>query len=80
LYLTEKKYLFKIDYFSYNYEKYIKNIDDNIDSNIYLVRIYLTNNIIESLNSKINSYLPKKVPNNNEFITYITKIFNIEKI
>ena len=33
------------------------------------------NNIIESINSKINSYLAKRTPYNNEFISYLTKIF-----
>ena len=46
-----KKYLFKIDYSLYNYEDYLKNYDLKTDSNKYLERIFLTNNVNESLNS-----------------------------
>ena len=78
-YLTN--YLFKLDYKTYNYEDYLKYFDDNNDNNKYMDKIYFTNNVIESLNSKINSYLPKKIHYNNEFINCITKIFiNINTI
>ena len=78
-YLTN--YLFKLDYKTYNYEDYLKYFDDNNDNNKYMDKIYFTNNVIESLNAKINSYLPKKIPYNNEFINCITKIFiNINTI
>lgn len=69
-----KKYLFKLDYSLYNYEDYLKNYDPKTDSNKYLERIYFTNNVIESLNAKINSYLPKRITTNYDFINSITKI------
>lgn len=44
----------------YNYDD-ILNIDyNNNTDNKYLEKIYLTNNIMESINAKINFYLPKK--------------------
>ena len=36
--------------------------------------MYTTNNIIESIKSKLNYYLPKKVTNNYSFIKSITKV------
>ena len=68
-----KKYLFKLDYSLYNFEDYLKNYDST-DSNKYLERIYFTNNVIESFNAKINSYLPKKLTSNYDFINSMTKI------
>lgn len=38
-------------------------------------KLYLTNNICESINSKINLYLPKKVTSNSDFVNCLTKIF-----
>ena len=40
-----------------------------------LEKLYLTNNICESINSKINLYLPKKVTSNSDFVDCLTKIF-----
>ena len=40
-------------------------------------KIYITNNIVESINSKINFYLPKKVTSNIDFVkTLINLIVN----
>ena len=44
------------------------------NSNKYLERIYFTNNVIESLNAKINSYLPWRITTNYDFINSMTKI------
>ena len=54
-----KSYLFKLNPDVYNYEELI-NIKSN-NENKYLNKFYTTNNIVESINSKLNYYLPKKV-------------------
>ena len=63
-----KEYLFKLNESTYNYEELIKykneekyqnNYNDNND-NIYFKKLYLTNNICESINAKLNYYLPRK--------------------
>ena len=43
----------------------------------YLQKIYLTNNIEESINLTINYNLPKKITTNNDFITAVENIFII---
>jgi hypothetical protein len=37
-------------------------------------KIYITNNIVESINSKINFYLPKKVTSNIDFVKSLTNL------
>ena len=59
--------MFKKNNEEYNYSNIIKKYYDNEDK---LNRLYLTNNIIESLRSKLDYYLPKQVTN------IVTNIYN----
>ena len=61
-----KRTWFKKGRKDFNYSKVIKEYYNNIK---IIDKIYLTNNIIESLHSKINSYLPK----------YKTTVYNFIK-
>ena len=54
----EKTWL-KKDYKIYNYYAIIDD-NNNDDKNLIMNHIFLTNNIEESLHSKINFYIPKK--------------------
>lgn len=67
-----KKYLFKLNESSYNYEDFL-NYKGNNNFEI-MTKIYFTNNIIENINYKINYYLPKKIINNVDFVNSISKI------
>ena len=67
-----QKYLFKQDYSLYNYEQILNLVSNNLNI-LCTERIYLTNNIFESLNGKIIYYLPKKSTNNLDFVTCINK-------
>ena len=54
-----------------NYQIYIILIKkENIK---YLDKLYLTNNICEAINSRINCYLSKRSENNTDFIEAINK-------
>ena len=55
----EKTWL-KKDYKIYNYYAIIDD-NNNDDKNLIMNHIFLTNNIEESLHSKINFYIPKKI-------------------
>ena len=77
-----KDYLFKLNESTYNYEDLIKykieekkdnNFNENND-NIYFKKLYLTNNISESINTKLNYYLPKKATDNKNFVDSLTKV------
>ena len=46
-----------MDAYLYNYES-ILNLNKNNDNKIIFEKLYLTNNMEESLNAKINYYLP----------------------
>ena len=70
-----KNYLFKLSPTIYNYSKIIEYFKNN-DSNYFLDKLYTTNNICESLNSKISFNLPKK-PN---FVSALTNILTNEKV
>ena len=63
----------------YNYEDILNIVSNDNSDNKYLEKLYLTNNIIESLNAKINFYLPKKPTNNADFINCIIKIIDNSK-
>ena len=67
-----KKYLFKLNESSYNYEDFL-NYKGNNNFEI-MTKIYFANNIVENINSKINYYLPKKITNNVDFVNSISKI------
>lgn len=67
-----ENYLFKLDPSLYNYENLITYKNNN--ENKYIDKLYLTNNVVESINAKLNYYLPKKSTDNNTFITSITKV------
>ena len=70
LYLN--KNIFKLDPHIYNYSKLVEyNIKKNETK--YLEKLYTSNNICESINSKINYNLPKKVSNPEIFINCISK-------
>ena len=69
-----KSYLFKLDYSLYNYYEFI-NIKNDINNKRCNDKIYLTNNICESINAKINYYLPKKLTSNIDFVNCINKLF-----
>ena len=66
-----KNYIFKLDTNIYNYNKLIEYSINN--NNKYLEKLYTTNNICESINSKLNYYLPKKVITVDNFIESISK-------
>ena len=55
-------------YFKDN-EYYIKDNKKSLDT------LYISNNICESINAKINFYLPKKITSNFNFVNVLTKIF-----
>ncbi len=67
------KYIFKIVNNGYNYSKIINEYFEG--NNRSIEKLYLTNNICESINAKINFYLPKKVTSNYDFINTLTKVF-----
>ena len=70
-----KNYFFKLNETVYNYEKIIYNQQgDIIEDNKFLNKLYLTNNVSESINSKLNYYLPKRATNNKDFVESISKI------
>ena len=68
-------FLFKLDDNQFNYEDLINyhNKENKIYDNLKL-RLHFTQNIIESLNGKINYYYPKRSTNNVTFINSISKI------
>ena len=68
-----KDYWFTKDYNEYNYSKFINLYKNN---NIALEKFYVTNNIIESLHSKLNYYSSKSKSNKYNFISCMEKIFN----
>ena len=68
-----KNYLFKLSPTIYNYSKIIEHFKNN-DINHFLDKLYTTNNICESLNSKISFNLPKKPTNNFNFVNALTNI------
>ena len=57
----------------YNYSKIINEYFEG--NNRSIEKLYLTNNVCESINSKINFYLPKKATSNYDFINALTKVF-----
>ena len=69
-----QKYIFKIINEGYNFEKLINEYYEK-NNKKSLEKLYFTNNICESINSKINFYLPKKITTNYDFITNLSKIF-----
>lgn len=68
-----KNFIFKLDPSIYNYSKLIEYFQKD-NSNKYLDMLNTTNNICESINSKLNFYLPKKATNNSSFIKSISKV------
>ena len=68
-----KNYLFKLSPTIYDYSRIITHFK-NYDSNYFLDKLYTTNNICKSLNSKISCNLPKKPTNNFNFIIALTNI------
>ena len=54
-----KNYLFKLDGKIYNYSEIINHFRNKNDER-FIEKLYTTNNICESLNSKINFYLPNE--------------------
>lgn len=57
----------------YNYSKFIEKYKKNKQA---LAILYTSNNIIESLHSKINFNIPKSIPNKINYINYMKNIFN----
>ena len=43
-------------------------------------KIYLTNNISESINQKLNFYLPKRATNNKDFVVSVSNVLNNNNI
>ena len=68
-----KNYIFKIINNGYNYSKIINEYLEG--NNRSIEKLYLTNNICESINSKINFYLPKRVTSNYDFVNTLSKVF-----
>ena len=72
-------YLFKLNPQIYNYSELI-NYFKSKDNMLYLENLYTSNNICESINSKLNYYLPKRTTNNYDFIKSIGKVLLNNKI
>jgi len=72
-----KNYLFKLDPKIYNYTEIINYFKNN-SSNQYLKFLYTTNNICETINSKLNHYLPKQSTTNYNFVQSIIKVISNE--
>ena len=66
-----KGYWLKKDYNDYNYSKFINLYKNN---NIALAKFYITNNVIESLHSKLNYYSSKSISNKYNFIICMKNI------
>ena len=43
-------------------------------------KIYITNNNVESINSKINYYLPKNITSNINFVQFLTNLIANNKL
>ena len=67
-----KNYCFKKNNNIYNYSEFIKKYSNEKK---YMNKIYITNNIVESIHGKINYYLPKHITNVFNFLNCINKIF-----
>ena len=67
-----KNYWFKKPNNIYNFSEFFKKFKGNKK---YLDKIYLTNNIVESIHGKLNYYLPKHITNSFNFINAINNIF-----
>ena len=59
---------------SHNFIIYCNEQGKIKEDNKFLNRLYLTNNVSESINAKLNYYLPKRATNNKDFITSLSKI------
>ena len=69
-----ENYIFKLNPEIYNYEELLKLYYTNKNKNKkYLDKLYLTNNICEAINSRINYYLPKRSANNADFVETLNK-------
>ena len=64
-----------INYDLFNYSILLKYKINNDGENSYLKSFYVTNNIAESLHSKINKYLPKNYTSPENFVVAMKKIF-----
>ena len=60
-----QNFWFKKNISNYNYSYFIEKFKENDTA---LKKLYLTNNILESLHSKINYNLPHSIPNKYNFI------------
>ena len=69
-----KKFLFKLSPKIYNYSELINHFKNNNNYNIFLEKLYTTNNISKSLNDKISLYLPKKPTNNYNFVNSLSNV------
>ena len=65
-------YWFKKNNRIYNYSEFFSKYKND---NLALNKIYLTNNIVESIHGKLNYYLPKHIANNQNFINSLNNIF-----
>ena len=72
-----KRYIFKFHSSIYYYNKLIIHSKEK-NSDIYINKIYTTNNIVESINSKLDYYLPKSSINNLSFINSLSKFLSTE--
>ena len=61
-----------MDPYIYNYDKLINYKKEN-HNNKYLEYLYTTNNVVESINGKLNYYLTKGMTSNTNFVNSITK-------
>ena len=63
-----KKYIFKLNTNIYKFNKLI-SLSKEKHNNKYLDKLYTTNNIVETINSKLDFYLNKGITNNINFLT-----------
>ena len=73
-----KTYLFLLSPKIYNYSEIIQHFKISNNNNKFLDKLYTTNNICESLNSKISFNLPKKSANNFNFVNALSNILSNE--
>ena len=66
-------YIFRLSSRLYNFSELIEYFQKE-NSNIFLDKFYTTNNICESLYSKLSFYLPKKPTNNFNFVESVSNM------
>ena len=69
-----KKFLFKLSPKIYNYSELIGCLKNNINFNVFLEKLYTTNNISESLNAGVSLCLPGGPTDNCNFVDSLSNV------